>query len=86
MKAKAKKYSKKLRNHNMLSCRGQIREGAMFTNCKTGEVAVIICIARHTLSGRELVIVFESGKSKAIPVSVFEMMYQKILEEGEVPF
>ncbi len=86
MKAKAKKYSKKLRNHNMLSCRGQISEGAMFTHYKTGEVAVITCIARHMLSGRELVIVFESGKNKAIPLSVFEMMYQKILEDGEVLF
>ena len=86
MKVKAKKYDRKLRNGNMLSYRGQISEGAMFTHCKTGEVAVITCIARHMLSGRELVIVFESGKSKAIPVSVFEMMYQKILEDGEVPF
>ena len=86
MKVKVKKYSKKLRNHNMMSCRGQIREGVMFTNCKTGEVAVITCIARHTLSGRELVIVFENGRNKAIPLSIFEMTYYKILEEGEIPF
>lgn len=86
MKVKTEKYDRKLRNRNMLSCKGQITAGAMFTNFKTGEVAVISCIARHALSGRELVIVSESGKNKAIPLSVFEMTYQKILEEGEVPF
>lgn len=86
MKVKIKKLNRKFKNRNMLSCKSQIGKGAMFVNTKTGEIAVITCIAKHTLSGRELVITLENGRNKAIPLSVFEMTYYKILEEGEVPF
>ena len=80
MKVKVHKVKRTLTTHE-----GMVGPNNLFMD-SNGFVAIVTRVAKHSVSGRKLVIINKDGEEIAVPMSLFNVEYTKILDEGEVPF
>lgn len=72
-------------NRSAKTCESMINPYSCFKD-SDGIIAGVLCIAKHSVSDGKLVIVKHDGKFKAIPLDRFCVEFEKILDEGDVPF
>ena len=80
MKVKVRKVKRTLTTHE-----GMVGPNNLFAD-SNGFVVIVTRVAKHSVSNRKLVIINKDGEEIAVPMSLFNVEYTKILDEGEVPF